>query len=149
MARFLRGEKLFAAGPAARLPVSSCFVMTASPAYAILDGSLCLVSPSGDRVACHAPLATAVAEFLHVPQRLYVREHPYGLLPGMPNVYCLDAALHLQWLAEWPTPDDPCVALLAVEDDALIAASASGVRVVLETATGRLRRVAANVAAHR
>ncbi|QYM79458.1 hypothetical protein K0B96_02250 [Horticoccus luteus] len=121
----------------------------ASPSYAILDGSLCRVSPSGDRAASHAPLATAVAEFLHVPDRLYVREHPYGLLPGIPNLYCLDADLRLQWLAEWPAQDDPCVAILAVEDGALVAASASGARVLLEATTGRLRSVAGSVPAGR
>lgn len=114
---------------------------SASPAYAILDGSLCQVSPRGRRTVCHAPLATAVAEFLHGPLRLYVREHPHGLLPGLPNLYCLDAALRLHWLAEWPDASDPCAALVLANSETLCVLAASGARITLDAQTGRLLRV--------
>lgn len=119
----------------------------AIPAYAILDGSLCQVSPRGDRARTHAPLATAVAEFLHGPLRLYVREHPHGLLPGLPNLYCLDAALRLHWLAEWPDAHGPCTALLSANTDTVTAVAASGVHVTLDAQTGRLLRVQSALAA--
>ena len=78
---------------------------------------------------------------------VYVREHPHGLLPGLPNLYCLDGALRLQWLAEWPLPGDPCAAIARVEGDTLTAISAGGVEVRLAAANGRLLGCAAPVAA--
>ena len=101
----------------------------------------------GARVVCHAPLATAIVEFRHGPLRLYVREHPYGLLPGIPNIYCLDAALRLQWLAEWPDTDDPCAGFVAENDNRLTLVSARGARVTIDAATGRLLHVYPAVAA--
>jgi hypothetical protein len=69
----------------------------------------------------------------------YVREHPFGLLPGLPNLYCLDAAFRLQWMAEWPDPADPCVSIAGEEGDALVAVAASGAIIRLDAGTGRLR----------
>jgi hypothetical protein len=74
---------------------------------AVIDGSLCQLSREGIHTAAHSPLATAVVEFCRGAHCYYVREHPHGLLPGIPNLYCLDRELRLQWLAEWPLTDDP------------------------------------------
>jgi hypothetical protein len=70
--------------------------------------------------------------------RVYVREHPYGLLPGIANLYCLDGALRMQWMAEWPDPTDPCARIVDEVDDTLIAESVSGALVRLDAHTGRL-----------
>ena len=91
-------------------------------------------------MVAHAPLATAVLEFHHGPMRLYVREHPYGLLPGVPNLYCLDGDFRLQWLAEWPLADDPCAKIVSVSETALVAESVGGVTIELNAADGRLVR---------
>lgn len=114
---------------------------------AVIDGTLCQLTREGARAAAHTPLATAVVEFRRGPMCFYVREHPYGLLPGIPNLYCLDGALRLQWLAEWPLSDDPCASLLEVEGEILTAVSVQGVTVRLDAATGRLLACEAPVAA--
>ena len=88
-------------------------------------------------VAC-APLGSAVVEFRHGPLQFYVREHPFGLLPGMANLYCLDADLRLRWMAAWPYTDDPCAAILGEEGSALLAQSSSGRIVRLDAFDGRL-----------
>ena len=75
---------------------------TATPALAVIEGSICQFNRTGLRAAGHAPLATAVVEFQQGSLRYYVREHTFGLLPGLPNLYCLDGAFRLQWMAEWP-----------------------------------------------
>lgn len=111
---------------------------TPSPAIAVIDGALCLLSRHGERSVGHIPLATAIVEFRHGPLRTYVREHPFGLLPGIPNLYCLDGAFRLQWMAEWPHDESPCAAIIGEEDGALVASSASGAVVRLDAATGRL-----------
>ncbi len=113
---------------------------TTHPAIAVIDGSLCRLSRTGTIIATHAPLATAVLEFCPGAMRLFVREHPYGLLPGVPNLYSLDADFRLQWLAEWPLADDPCAKIVSVGDDVLVAESAAGISVELDATTGRLRR---------
>lgn len=107
-------------------------------AIAVLDGSLCHLTREGTRALAHAPLATAVVEFHRGPFRSFVREHPHGLLPGLPNLYCLDGALRLQWMAEWPDASDPCARIVGEDGDTLVALSASGARVCLDPATGRL-----------
>lgn len=117
------------------------------PALAVLDGTLCQLTRDGARAAGHAPLATAVVEFRHGSLRYYVREHPYGLLPGLPNLYCLDAAFRLQWMAEWPDPTDPCNAIVGEEGDTLVALSVSGATVRLDAHTGRLLNVEQPMAA--
>lgn len=109
-----------------------------TPALAVIDGTLCQLTREGTRAIGHAPLATAVVEFRHGPLCYYVREHPFGLLPGLPNLYCLDAGFRLQWMAEWPNPADPCVAIVGEEHGALVALSRGGAVVRLDPATGRL-----------
>jgi hypothetical protein len=122
-------------------------VNTPLQSIAVIDGALCQLTREGTRAATHAPLATAVVEFRRGPLCFYVREHPYGLLPGIPNLYCLDAELRLQWLAEWPLESDPCASLAEVEGDVLTAVSVSGVTVQLDATTGRLLGTIAPVAA--
>ena len=114
---------------------------------AVIDGTLCQLTREGARSAAHTPLATAVIEFRRGPLCFYVREHPHGLLPGIPNLYCLDGDLRLQWLAEWPLHEDPCASIEGVEGDVLTAVSVGGVRVRLDASTGRLLSSAAPVAA--
>lgn len=92
----------------------------------------------GGRTQCHAPLATAVVEFRRGPLRTYVREHPFGLLPGLANLYCLDGAYRLLWMAEWPDMSDPCAAILDEIDGELLVTSVSGAIVRIEAETGRL-----------
>lgn len=77
----------------------------------------------------------------------YVREHPYGLLPGIANLYCLDGAFRLQWLAEWPDSADPCGAIVGLEGETLVALSVIGLTVRLDSQTGRLLSVEAPLAA--
>lgn len=104
----------------------------------MIDGTLCQLTREGARAAGHAPLATAVVEFRQGPLRYYVREHPFGLLPGLPNLYCLDAGFRLQWMAEWPDAGDPCTGIVGEEGGTLVAMSASGAVVRLDAGTGRL-----------
>jgi hypothetical protein len=118
-----------------------------SPALAVIDGSLCQLTRHGARAGGHAPLATAVVEFRQGPLRYYVREHPYGLLPGLPNLYCLDAAFRLQWMAEWPASAGDCVAILGEHDGALETVAASGASIRLDAASGRLLSVTPVMAA--
>ena len=113
----------------------------ATPALAVIDGTLCQITRTGARAGGHAPLATAVVEFLPGPLCYYVREHPYGLLPGLPNLYCLDGAFRLQWIAEWPDAVGPCTAIEREEAGELVVSAASGAVVRLDAGTGRLRRV--------
>jgi hypothetical protein len=115
-------------------------VKSDSPALAVIDGALCRLTRQGTKAGGCAPLASGVAEFRQAPLRCYVREHPYGLLPGLPNLYCLDGAFRLQWLAEWPDPADPCAAIVDEEDGALITRSVRGMMVRLDVHTGRLLR---------
>lgn len=112
-------------------------VIPPPPAIAIIDGALCQLTRRGTCAASHPPLATAVVEFLPGPQRYYVREHPFGLLPGIPNLYCVDAGLRLLWMAAWPHADDPCTGLVGERDGALLAQSARGMLVRIDAADGR------------
>ena len=118
-----------------------------SPALAVIDGTLCQLTRDGARAGGHSPLATAVLEFQHGSLRYYVREHPHGLLPGLPNLYCLDAAFRLQWMAEWPESADPCTSILGEEGSVVLAQAASGAIVRLDANTGRLVRVEQPMAA--
>jgi hypothetical protein len=128
--------------------LASCLqFVTTHPAIAVIDGMLCRLSRTGSTVAAHAPLATAVLEFRHGPMRLYVREHPYGLLPGVPNLYCLGADFRLRWLAEWPLVDDPCGRIVDETGDTLTVESVRGVTVQLDAGTGRLRHCTEPMAA--
>lgn len=122
-------------------------VTTAAPALAVIDGSLCQLTREGARAHGHAPLATAVLEFRHGPLCYYVREHPHGFLPGICNLYCLDADFRLRWFAEWPEVSDPCVAILGEDGECLVVATQSGLHVRLDRHTGRLRAVEQPMAA--
>jgi hypothetical protein len=124
------------------LPVNS-----ETPALAVIDGTLCQLTREGTRAAGHAPLATAVLEFRHGSLRYYVREHRHGLLPGMPNLYCLDGAFRLQWMAEWPDATDPCAAIIGEEGNTLVAQAQSGAIMRLDATTGRLLHVEQPMAA--
>lgn len=116
-------------------------VTSSTPALAVIDGTLCRLTRTGTRANGHAPLATAVVEFRHGPLCVFVREHPYGLLPGIANLYCLDAAFRLQWLAEWPEHVGPCTEIGPEEPGVLVAHAASGALVRLDALTGRLLNV--------
>ena len=118
-----------------------------TPALAVIDGTLCQITREGARAVGHTPLATAVVEFRHGPLRCYVREHPFGLLPGLPNLYCLDGAFRLQWMAEWPDPADPCAAIVGEEGAVLVATTTSGTTVRLDVHTGQLVSVEQPMAA--
>lgn len=113
----------------------------------MIDGTLCQLTREGALAGGHVPLATAVVEFRRGSMRYYVREHTYGLLPGFPNLYCLDAAFQLQWIAEWPDSADPCAAIVGEEGGTLVARSANGSAVRLEASTGRLLGVELSMAA--
>ncbi len=104
----------------------------------MIDGALCLLDVLGERAVAHAPLATAVVEFRRGALCTFVREHPYGLLPGVPNLYCLDGAHRMKWMAEWPHTDDPCAVIVDEREGELTVMSLSGATVRLEAATGKL-----------
>ncbi|MBL9201663.1 MAG: hypothetical protein JNL39_14225 [Opitutaceae bacterium] len=105
--------------------------------FAVLEGALYCLGPFGSRALRHEPLATAILEFRRGPLCTYVREHPYGLLPGVPNLYCLDGAHRLAWMADWPLATDPCARILDERNGELIAQAASGAMVRLDALTGR------------
>jgi hypothetical protein len=127
--------------PVNLLASAAQLVNSETPALAVIDGTLCQLTREGMRAAGHAPLATAVLEFRHGSMRYYVREHPHGLLPGLPNLYCLDGAFRLQWMADWPDATDPCNAIVGEEGHTLVAVSVSGAVVRLDANSGRLLRV--------
>lgn len=118
-----------------------------TPALAVIDGSLCQLFRDGGRAVGRDPLATAILEFQRGTLCYYVREHPYGLLPGLPNLYCLDAGFRLRWMAEWPETSDPCTAIVGEDGGSLVALAASGATVRLDTLTGRLLDLERPVAA--
>lgn len=125
-----------------KLLLSALLLVTSeTPALAVIDGTLCQLTREGARAGGHVPLATAVVEFRHGPMCYFVREHPHGLLPGIPNLYSLDAAFRLQWMAEWPDHADPCAAIVDEDGGVLTTMSVSGRIVRLEAHTGRLLRV--------
>src|SRR5688572_18219748 len=124
-----------------RVGLSIQLVNLDTPALAVIDGTLCQLTREGARASGHSPLATAVLEFRHGSMRYYVREHPHGLLPGLPNLYCLDGAFRLQWMAEWPEATDPCAAIVGEDGDVLVTIAASGAIVRLQASSGRLMRV--------
>lgn len=86
-------------------------------------------------------------EFRRGPFRTYVREHPYGLLPGLSNLYCLDGAHRILWMAEWPFADDPCGGIVSENDGVLETVAVSGAVVRLDAASGRLLEAVMPVAA--
>jgi hypothetical protein len=105
---------------------------------AVIEGALCRLTRQGSKSVGHRPLATAVVEFQQTPFRCYVREHTYGLLPGFPNLYALDGAFRLQWMAEWPDLNDPCAKIVREKDGVLETLSQNGLTVRLDAFTGRL-----------
>jgi hypothetical protein len=142
-----RRKKILSPNPAQVVALCSPAVTSETPALAVIDGTLCQLTRRGARAVGHTPLATAVVEFRHRPFRCFVREHPFGLLPGLPNLYCLDGEFRLLWLAEWPESAGPCTAILEESDEALVAQAASGAIVRLDAATGRMRSVEPALAA--
>jgi len=120
---------------------------TTPHASAIIDGTLCQIDRLGMRSVVCAPLGSAIVEFRQGPLQFYVREHPFGLLPGMANLYCLDADLRLRWMAAWPYTDDPCAAILGEEGSVLLVQSAAGRVVRLDVYDGRLLGCEQQVAA--
>ena len=122
-------------------------VTTPFQAFAVIDGSLCRLGRFGGRAVWHAPIASAVVEFRRGPFRTYVREHTYGLLPGLPNLYCLDGAHRLQWMAEWPYADDPCAKILEENAGVLVTESEAGAIVRLHAVNGRLLGCTPRIAA--
>ncbi len=129
------------------LSLPLAIVTTESPSLAVIDGMLCQLSRRGTRTVGHAPLATAVVEFRHGSLRLYVREHPYGLLPGIANLYALDANFRLLWMAEWPEQEGLCTAIVGEAGQTLVAEAASGAMVKLDAVTGRLLAIEQSLAA--
>ena len=105
---------------------------------AVIEGALCRLTRQGSKSVGHRPLATAVVEFQQTPFRCYVREHTYGLLPGIPNLYALDGAFRLQWMAEWPDLNDPCAQIVGERDGILETISQNGLTVRFDAFTGRL-----------
>jgi hypothetical protein len=95
------------------------------------------LSREGEPLVTRAPLATAIDEFQRGPLCVYVREHPFGLLPGISNLYCLDADLRLLWLAEWPAVCGPCTRILDTTPLVVTAESTSGMLIHLNAETGR------------
>ena len=69
---------------------------------------------------------------------VYVRELPYGLLPGIPNLYCLDADMRMMWMAEWPAICGPCTRIIDASGDILITESSSGAIIRLNAHTGTI-----------
>lgn len=112
-----------------------------SPAFAVIDGTLFQLTREGAVARSCAPLATAIEEFLCGPLCVFVRERPHGLLPGISNLYKLDAALRLEWLAAWPGEYGACTQIIEIVNDVLIAASASGALVRLDIHDGRILEV--------
>jgi hypothetical protein len=144
-----RDPEIFCRRPPPDLLASSAQLLVnfENPALAVIDGTLCQLTREGTRAGGHPPLATAVVEFQRGTLRYYVREHPFGLLPGLPNLYCLDAGFNLQWMAEWPHPSDPCAAIVGEDGEDLVVLSSAGTTVRLNAATGRLVRVEPRLAA--
>ncbi len=114
---------------------------TSTPAIAVIDGKLCRLRRTGTVASSHEPLATSVLEFRQTPTRLYVRELPYGLLPGIPNLYCLDPDFRMLWIAEWPLPNDPCGKIVEDTDDLLVTESVTGATIRIDAGTGRVIEV--------
>jgi hypothetical protein len=118
--------------------LSARIVNTLPHASAIIDGMLCQLTRHGARSVACAPLGSAIVEFQQSPFCIYVREHPFGLLPGLANLYCLDGALCLRWMATWPAEMGYCTAILGETGNELVAQSASGSIVRLDRFDGKL-----------
>lgn len=108
---------------------------------------LCQLSRHGTRAVACAPLGSAIVEFRQNPFCVYVREHPFGLLPGIANLYCLDSDLRLRWMAAWPEGAGHCTAIIGEEGYELVVQSASGLIVRIDRLDGRLVGVAPAISA--
>ena len=118
-----------------------------SPALAVIDGSLVQLTREGEPAGVCTALATAIVEFRRGPMRVYVRELAVGLLPGIGNLYCLDGALRLLWIAQWPSDVGPCTAIVDATDDVLTVESAFGATVRIDPHTGAMIAVDHQLAA--
>jgi len=127
--------------------MSARLVNTLPHASAIIDGMLCQLDRHGARSDACAPLGSAIVEFQQTPFCIYVREHPFGLLPGLANLYCLDGALCLRWMAAWPGELGHCTAILDEKENELVVQSASGSLVRLDRFDGKLVGVSPSVSA--
>ena len=78
---------------------------------------------------------------------IYIRENPLGLLPGISNLYCLDGALSLLWIAQWPDECGPCTRIVDASNDLLTTEAASGATVRFVAHTGKLIGIAQPMAA--
>ena len=110
-----------------------------SNSLAIIEGALCRMNRKGRAVVRHAPIGTAVVQFLAASEgRLIVREHTFGFLPGFSNLYCLDSALRLIWFAELPSGTDLYAGPVTEEAGVLACTSAAGVACRLDPANGEI-----------
>ena len=111
-----------------------------SNSLAIIDGALCRMNRKGRAVVRHAPIGTAVVQFLAASEgRLMVREHTFGFLQGFSNLYCLDGALRLIWFAELPSETDLYAGAVVEEAGKLVCTSAAGVGCRLDPASGKIQ----------
>ena len=104
----------------------------------MINGTLFQLTRRGEPAGSCTPLASAIVEFRCGALCVFVREQSQDLLPGIPNLYCVDSALRLQWIAEWPDACGPCIRILDATETMLEAESESGAIVRLDCATGRL-----------
>jgi len=115
---------------------------------AIIEGALCRLNRKGRAVRRHRPLGTAVVEFAQATDdSILVREWGYGFLPGLANLYCLDAELNLRWLAELPAPGEFFETLGSITDLRLSATTQSGLTCQIDLNNGRVQIQAPNAAA--
>jgi hypothetical protein len=127
--------------------VSARTVKILPHASAIIDGTLCQLNRHGTRSVTCAPLGSAIVEFRQNPFCVYVREHPFGLLPGIANLYCLDGDLCLRWMAAWPEGMGHCTAIIGEEGNELLVQSAAGPTVRLDRLDGRPVSIAPAISA--
>lgn len=113
---------------------------------AIIEGVLCRLNRKGRATARYFPVGTAIVEFVVLADgAVLVRELAYGFLPGLSNLYCLDAKLRLLWLAEQPADTELYEAFGEVTEGRVACTTQSGLTVLLDPANGRLQAVAAGV----
>jgi hypothetical protein len=111
---------------------------------AIIDGELCRVNRKGRIVMRHAPIGSAVVQFLSTTLgSVIVRELGDGFLPGFSNLYCLDAELNLLWFAAPPPGADFYASLGREEDGRLVCTSTAGGECWVDLASGKIQDPAA------
>jgi len=105
---------------------------------AVIDGALCRVNRKGRIVTHHPPVGSAIVQFLSTAQgSVIVRELGDGFLPGLTNLYCLDAALNLLWFADQPSGADFYADLGREEEGCLVCTSTAGIECRIDLAGGR------------